>query len=90
LRDLGVDTVLITGIATNISCDTTAREAAQRDFHVYFVADATSTFDMQGVAGADLYAATCASLAQVFAHVVTIDDTLQTFGAAQQLAGAPQ
>ena len=58
LRELGIDTLLITGIATNICCDTTAREAAQRDFHVYFVADATSTFEMQGVAGADLYAAT--------------------------------
>ena len=88
LRDLGIDTDLITGIATNICCDTTAREAAQRDFHVYFVSDATSTFDMQGVAGADLYAATCASLAQVFADVVTIHDTLQAFGVAAQLAGA--
>jgi ureidoacrylate peracid hydrolase len=86
LRHLGIDTVLITGIATNICCDTTAREAAQRDLHVYFVADATATFEMQGVAGAVLHAATCASLAQVFADVVTVTDMVQMFASSRDLA----
>jgi nicotinamidase-related amidase len=88
LRHLGIDTVLVTGIATNICCDTTAREAAQRDFHVYFVSDATSTFEMQGVAGSDLQAATCASMAQVFADVVTVADVVTAFEASRQLAVA--
>jgi Isochorismatase family len=39
LRSAGVDTVIISGIATNICCETTPREAAQRDFHVYFLSD---------------------------------------------------
>ena len=32
LRTKGIDTVIISGIATNICCETTAREAAQLDF----------------------------------------------------------
>ncbi|MFN2518240.1 MAG: cysteine hydrolase family protein [Jatrophihabitantaceae bacterium] len=76
LRSQGIDTVLITGIATNICCETTAREAAARDFHVYFVADATTTFEMHGVPGEQLHAATSASLAQVFADIVTTEQMI--------------
>ncbi len=72
LRSRGIDTVLITGIATNICCETTAREASQHDFHVFFVSDATATMDMGGVPADDLQRATCASLAQVFAQVVSV------------------
>lgn len=76
LRSRGRDTVIITGIATNICCETTAREASQHDFHVFFLSDATATMDMGGVSAKDLQRATCASLGQVFAQVVTLDDIL--------------
>lgn len=76
LRDRGVDSVVITGIATNICCETTAREAAVRDFRVFFVSDATATLDMNGVAAADLQRATCAGLGMVFAQVLTTDDLM--------------
>lgn len=36
LRSRGVNSVIITGIATNVRCETTAREATVRDFHVFF------------------------------------------------------
>ena len=71
LRQRGIDTVVVTGIATNICCDATAREAAVRDFFVYFVQDATGTMAMNGVTAEDLQAATCASLGMVFATIVT-------------------
>jgi nicotinamidase-related amidase len=76
LRSRGIDTVIITGIATNICCETTAREASQHDFHVFFVSDGTATMAMGGVPAEDLQRATCASLGQVFAEVVTLDDIL--------------
>ena len=82
LRSRGVDTVIITGIATNICCETTAREAAQRDFRVFFVSDATATVEMGGVPAEDLQRATCASLAQVFAHVATLNDVIAGITAA--------
>jgi len=37
LRTRGIDTVIISGIATNVCCETTAREAMVRDFRVLFL-----------------------------------------------------
>lgn len=76
LRSRGVNTVIISGIATNICCETTAREAAQRDFRVLFLSDGTATKEMNGVAAAELQRATCASLGMVFAKITTIDEVI--------------
>lgn len=73
LRSAGVDTVLISGIATNICCDTTAREASQRDYRVVFLSDGTATKEMNGVPAADLQRATLASLGMVFVRIATIE-----------------
>lgn len=43
LRSRGIDSVIITGITTDVCCDTTAREANARDFKVFFLSDATTT-----------------------------------------------
>lgn len=82
LRSRGIDTVMVTGIATNICCETTAREASQLDFHVFFLSDGTATQDMQGVPADDLQRATCASLGQVFAQIATIDEMIDRVTAA--------
>lgn len=76
LRSRGIDTVIISGIATNICCDATAREAAQRDFRVLFLSDGTATREMNGVPADELQRATCASLGMVFAQIVTIDGVI--------------
>jgi nicotinamidase-related amidase len=39
LRSRGIDTVIISGIATSVCCETTARKAVSRDFHVFFLID---------------------------------------------------
>jgi nicotinamidase-related amidase len=77
LRSRGIDTVIITGIATNICCETTAREAAQHDFRVFFVSDGTATKEMNGVAADELQRATLASLGMVFAQIATIDEVTE-------------
>ena len=74
LRERGIDTVIISGIATNICCETTAREASQHDFRVVFLSDATATQEMNGVPAHDLQRATLASLGMVFAQIATIND----------------
>ena len=76
LRSRGIDTVIISGIATNICCDTTAREAAQRDFRVLFLSDGTATKEMNEVPADELQRATCASLGMVFAQIATIDGVI--------------
>ena len=77
LRSREVDTVVISGIATNICCETTAREAAQHDFRVFFLSDGTATKEMNGVPAEDLQRATCASVGMVFAQIATIDEVMQ-------------
>jgi len=72
LRERGIDTVIVGGLLTNICCETTAREAAVRDFAVYFLSDGTTTDDMGGVSAAELQRATLATLGFLFAQVVTV------------------
>jgi nicotinamidase-related amidase len=74
LRSRGIDTAIISGIATNICCETTAREASQHDFRVVFLSDGTATKEMNGVAASDLQRATLASVGMVFAQIATIDE----------------
>jgi biuret amidohydrolase len=76
LRARGVDSVIITGIATNVCCETTAREAAVRDFRVFFLSDGTSTADINGVSREELVRVTCAVLGLAFAEVLTVDQMI--------------
>jgi len=74
LRTRGIDTVIISGIATNVCCETTAREAMVRDFHVFFLSDGTATSAMGNASAAELQKATLATLGFLFAQVLTIDE----------------
>ena len=70
LRNLGVETVIITGTATNICCDSTARSAFSRDYEVAFVGDATASFDD------DMHEATLRTMDMLFGRVMTTDEVL--------------
>ena len=82
LRERGIETVIISGIATNICCETTAREASQHDFRVVFLSDGTATKEMNGVPPQDLQRATLASLGMVFAEIATVTDVSERIEAA--------
>jgi nicotinamidase-related amidase len=47
LRALGRDTIAITGVATNVCCDSTARDGAMRDFKVLFLSDCNASFSQE-------------------------------------------
>ena len=47
LRALGRDTIAITGVATNVCCDSTARDGAMRDFKVLFLSDCNASFSAE-------------------------------------------
>ena len=83
LRARGVDSVIITGIATNVCAETTAREACVRDFRVFFTSDGTATNDMGGVPRAELQRATLAVLAFGFAQVLTVDEMIRKLESAR-------
>jgi len=76
LRSNGIDTVIVSGIATNVCCETTAREANARDFKVFFLSDGTATFDTSGVPAAEIQRGTLANIAAVFGEVLTIDQMI--------------
>jgi ureidoacrylate peracid hydrolase len=77
LHGRGIDTLIITGIETNVCCDTTAREANARDFRVLFLSDGTSTAGNAQASAAELQKATLATMGTLFGQVLTVDDALR-------------
>jgi isochorismate hydrolase len=73
LRSPSIDTITVTGIATNVCCETTAREGVVRDFGVLFLSDGIATFDIGDVSAAELQKATCVTLGLLFAQVLRDD-----------------
>ena len=76
LRSNGIDSVIIGGIATNVFCDTTAREANQRDYKVFFLSDGTGNHGMQGLSAEEIKAATLAAVRLAFGQVLTVNEAI--------------
>lgn len=76
LRSNGIDSVIIGGIATNVCCDTTAREANQRDYKVFFLSDGTGNHGMQGLSAEEIKAATLAAVRLAFGQVLTVNEAI--------------
>lgn len=70
LRALGCDTVVIAGVATNVCCESSARDAAQMNFRTIMVSDATATSDR----GAHI--AALATFYSIFGDVMTTDEVI--------------
>ena len=88
LRARGVDTVIISGLMTNVCCETTAREAMVRDFRVFFLSDGTATAPMGEASARELQKATLATLGFLFAQVLTIEAMTHKVRQAARLGGA--
>jgi len=69
LRNRGINAVIITGICTNVCCETTAREANMRDFRVFFIGDATATFDTPELSADQIQPVVLATMKAAFAQV---------------------
>ena len=70
LRCLKVEDLVITGVMTNLCCESTARDAYFRDYRVFFLADGT------GSVSEELHLATLLNLAFGFAYVTSTDVVL--------------
>lgn len=73
LRCLKVEDLVISGIMTNLCCESTARDAYFRDYRVFFPADGT------GSVNEEMHLASLLNLAFGFAYVTTADELLQEF-----------
>ena len=76
LRYHQVDTVIITGTATNACCESTARSAFMRDYKVVFPSDLNATFDET------MHQATLKNIDLLFGRVVSSDELLAEMEAA--------
>jgi nicotinamidase-related amidase len=64
LGNNGVEDLIISGVMTNLCCETTARDAFGHDYRVFFVADATATINEE------LHLATLKNLAYGFSYII--------------------
>ena len=76
LRERGIGAIAVCGIQTNFCCETTARIGSDLGYDVWFVLDATHTFDLAApdgevVPAADIARMTAINLQDEFADVVT-------------------
>jgi len=94
LRGRGIDTVIIGGIATNVCCETTAREANHREFKVVFLHDGTTTAGYADMGWGELTPeevkkATLTTLAYAFAEVAGCDDVAHRITGAEGATALP-
>ncbi len=72
LRCLNIKDLVITGIMTNLCCESTAREAYYRDYRVFFLLDGT------GSVTEEFHLATLKNLAFGFAYVTTVEEIIKS------------
>jgi nicotinamidase-related amidase len=76
LRNLGLQTLVLTGTATDMCVETTARDAADRGYNVIVAEDATGTYYQSH------HEASLSSIARVYGQVWTTDAIIDKVGSA--------
>ena len=83
LQDRGIDTLIVTGTASQVCCESTARDAMMLNYKVFFIADGNATFtDAE-------HNATLSAMAHTFCDVVdtaTMIGLIQTASATAKTA----
>ena len=67
LQARGIDTLIVTGTATQVCCESTARDAMMMNYKVFFVADGNATFTDEE------HNATISAMAHAFCDVIDSD-----------------
>ncbi|MDD5469028.1 MAG: cysteine hydrolase [Anaerolineales bacterium] len=82
LRCQGIEELVISGIMTNMCCESTARDAYFRDYRVFFLADGTGSINEE------MHLASLLNLSFGFAYVTRSEDILSSLVAAPSGAAA--
>jgi ureidoacrylate peracid hydrolase len=82
LKGCGIDTVLITGTATNVCCESSARDAMMLDYRVIMLSDANATWTDEE------HAATLNSFMLFFGDVMTAEEAIGRLVPAQSRKSA--
>jgi isochorismate hydrolase len=71
LRKMKIQDLIISGVMTNLCCETTARDAFMRDYRVFFLIDGTAT------GREEYHLATLKNLGFGFAYLLTCEELLR-------------
>lgn len=84
LRSRGIQSLVMTGVATNVCVESTARDGYMRDYHIVFVDDCSACYDPAK------HAATLRNITDHFGVVVQSGEIVETWqaSAVAALAGA--
>jgi len=72
LRCLKIQDLVITGVLTNLCCETTARDAYCRDYRTFFLADGTATINEE------MHVASLLNLSYGFSFVTTVKEMVRS------------
>jgi ureidoacrylate peracid hydrolase len=82
LRSQGIQTVILTGAATNVCVESTAREVYMHDYYLVFVSDCTATTSQEA------HDYTLKMIDTYFGQVVAADEIMKAWGVATAQVGA--
>lgn len=83
LRANGIDTVIISGVATHSCCEATARDARHRNYKVIFLSNGTATYDFLPdmgwgvISGDDVQRVVLTIMAHRNAEVLSVEDVMK-------------
>jgi ureidoacrylate peracid hydrolase len=84
LQARGIDTLIVTGTASQVCCESTARDAMMLNYKVFFIADGNATFNDEE------HNATLSAMAHTFCDVVDTETMLGVIRAASVSAEKPE
>ena len=76
LQERGIDTLIVTGTASQVCCESTARDAMMLNYKVFFIADGNATYSDEE------HNATLSAMAYTFCDVIDTDAVVALIGAA--------
>jgi nicotinamidase-related amidase len=85
LRNMGIETIVLTGLAADMCVNATALDAADRGFHVIVASDATATFDPGSAEAVQIL------FGRIYGYVMKTEDILHwmTTGEVPSLTSLP-
>jgi ureidoacrylate peracid hydrolase len=82
LKAKGIESVLVTGVATNVCVETTARDAYMYDYYVTMVSDCSAAYDPK------LHLGTLENMRRHFGLVASSEEIMETWKGLQQKKAA--
>jgi ureidoacrylate peracid hydrolase len=80
LRNYGIKTLILSGVATNVCVDTTARDGFARGYNIVFLSDCTATWSER------LHNSTLENISRVFGLVCTSKQVMEAWECAKNSA----